>query len=98
MVKESELLINVVTEDRQKRLICLNQTVRGQVKGLLTPLTQMLHHRRRGSTYVLREGCVRNVVSPYFSVKERSFSGKAIRKESRRECGYGIVEKANGGS
>lgn len=96
-VKESELLINVVTEDRQKRLICLNQTVRGQVKGLLTPLTQMLHHRRRGSTYVLREGFVRNVVSPYFSVKERSFSGKATRKESRWECGYGIVEKANGG-
>ena len=50
MVKETEWLINVVTEDRQKRLICLNQTVRGQGKGLLTPLTQMLRHRRRGST------------------------------------------------
>ena len=56
MVKESELLINVVTEDRQKRLTCLNQKVGGQVKGLLTPLTQMLRHRRRGSTYVLRVG------------------------------------------
>ena len=55
-MKESELLINVVTEDRQKRLICLNQKVSGQVKGLLTPLTQMLRHRRRGSTYVLRVG------------------------------------------
>lgn len=95
MVKETELLINVVTEDRQKRLIGLNQTVGGQVKGLLTPLTQMLHHRRRGSTYGLREGFVRNVVSPYVSVKESSFSGNAIRKESRWECGYGIVENAN---
>ena len=94
-MRELELQINVVKEDRQKRLICLNQTVRGQVKGLLTPLTQMVHHRRRGSTYVLREGFVRNVVSPYFSVKESSFSGKAIRKESRWECGYGSVENAN---
>lgn len=32
MVKESELPINVVNEDRQKRLICLNQKVGGQVR------------------------------------------------------------------
>jgi hypothetical protein len=67
MVKESELLINVVKEDRQKRLRCLHQKVGGQDKGLLTPLTQMVRHRRRGSAYVLREGLVRNVVSPYVS-------------------------------
>lgn len=93
-MKESELLINVVKEDRQKRLRCLNQTVRGQDKGLLTPLTQMLRHRRRGSAYVLREGLVRNVVSPYLSLED--FSGNAIRKESRWRCGYGSVEDAKG--
>ena len=41
----------------------LSQKARGQVRALLTPLTQMLRHRRRGETYPV-QGLTRNVVSP----------------------------------
>jgi hypothetical protein len=96
MVNRCELLINVVTANRLKRLTSLTQKGRGQVRGLLTPPTQMLLHRRKGSTYVFREGFVRNTGSPYSSLRnEVFFSGNVIRKESRWGCGYGIVENAN---
>ena len=94
MVNRCELPINVVTCDRLKRLTSLTQKGSGQVRGLLTPPTQMMRHRRRGSTYVLREGVVWNTISPYFSLNAVG-SGNAIRKESRGGCGYGNVEEAN---
>ena len=97
MVKIHELLINAVTANRLKRLTSLPQKGRGQVRGLLTPPTQMLHYRRRGSTYVFREGFVWNAVSPNSSLGTQFFfSGNAIRKESRWGCGYGSVEDAKG--
>jgi hypothetical protein len=55
MVNRCEPLINVVTENKPKRLkrskrIGLGQKARGQVQVLLTHLTQMLRPRRRGGT------------------------------------------------
>jgi len=85
-VNRCELPINVVTMNRRQRPTRLTQKGCGQVRGLLTPPTQMLGHRRKGSTYVLREGFVRNTGSPYFSLNETG-AGNAIRKESRWECG-----------
>lgn len=58
MVNICELPLNVVTGNRRKRLISLTQKGRGQVRGLLTPSTQMMRYRRKGSTYVFREGLV----------------------------------------
>lgn len=68
MVNTCELPLNVVTANRLKRLISLTQKGCGQVRGLLTPSTQMMRHRRKGSTYVFQEGLVRNTVSPYSSL------------------------------
>jgi hypothetical protein len=97
MVNIRELPINVVTANRLKRLTSLTQKGCGQVRGLITPPTQMMRHRRKGSTYVFREGLVRNTVSPYSSLGKGCFffPGNAICKESRWGCGYGIVENAN---
>ena len=54
MVNSAEAVINVVTTDkparRRKMLIGLNQKVRGQVQGLIVPLAQASHHRRRAAT------------------------------------------------
>ena len=55
MVNRCEALLNVVTENKPKRLkrskrIGLGQKARGQVQMFLTHLTQMLHLRRRGGT------------------------------------------------
>ena len=36
---------------KPKRLTGLDHKVSGQVQGLLTPLAQMAHHRRRGGTF-----------------------------------------------
>ncbi len=78
MVNRRELLINVVTLNRLKRLTSLNQMVRGQARGLLTPSPQMLRHRRRGSTYVFREGFVENAVSPYVSLNVSFFFRECV--------------------
>lgn len=48
-------------------LIRLSQKAGGQVQALLTRLTRMLRHRRRGETCPA-QGLTRNVVSPYFSL------------------------------
>ena len=48
-------------------LIRLSQKARGQVQALLTRLTRMWRHRRRGETYPA-QGLTRNVVSPSFSL------------------------------
>jgi hypothetical protein len=45
----------------------LSQKARGQVQALLTRLTQMLRHRRRGETYAA-QGFTRNVVNPSSSL------------------------------
>jgi hypothetical protein len=50
MVNPGEPLLNVVNENKPKRLIGLDQKVRGQVQVFLTHLTQMVHPRRRGGT------------------------------------------------
>jgi hypothetical protein len=57
MVNRCEPLINVVNENKPKRLrrfhkkrIGLGQKARGQVQVLLTHLTQMMHPRRRSGT------------------------------------------------
>jgi len=61
-------VLNVVRNDKPKMLIGLDQKVRGQVQGMVGPLAQMQHHRRRAATFpTLLQRC--NVVSPSFSRK-----------------------------
>ncbi len=50
MVNPGEVLISVVTEDKRKMLMRLSQKACGQVQVLLTHLSQMTSHRRRGTT------------------------------------------------
>jgi hypothetical protein len=55
MVNPGEPLLNVVNENKPKRLkrskrIGLGQKARGQVQVFLTHLTQMVYSRRRGGT------------------------------------------------
>jgi hypothetical protein len=50
MVNICESLINVVTDDKRKMLIRLNQKVSGQAQVIEVHLSQMQHHRRRGET------------------------------------------------
>ena len=63
MANASEVLINVVMNDKPKMLRGLDQKVSGQDRGLLTPPTQMRRHRRRGTAYPTR-ALRRNVVNP----------------------------------
>ena len=49
-VNRGESPINVVSFDQLKMLTSWNQKVSGQAQVLLTHLTQMSHHRRRGET------------------------------------------------
>ncbi len=49
-VNGRESLINAVINDQPKVLRGWGQKARGQVQVLLTHLTQMVHHRRRGET------------------------------------------------
>jgi hypothetical protein len=49
-VNPCESLINVVTEDKPKRLLGLDQKVSGQVRVFLTHVSQMTNHRPRGET------------------------------------------------
>jgi hypothetical protein len=88
MVNIRELPINVVTANRLKRLTILTQKGRGQVRGLITPPTQMMRHRRKGSTYVFREGLVRNTVSPYSSLR-----GKRTARNADGGAGRGCRRK-----
>src|SRR2546428_515750 len=50
MVNPGKPLVNAVMYSKPKRLTGLDQKVCGQGQGVLTPLAQMLHHRRRGGT------------------------------------------------
>ncbi len=91
MVNRRELLINVVTLNRLKRLTSLNQMVRGQARGLLTPSPQMLRHRRRGSTYGFREGCGENAVRPYVSLTAGFFfQGMRSVRNADGDAGMGV--------
>mgnify|MGYP001615520488 CR=1 FL=1 len=68
MVHTGALSLHVVTTSKPKRLRGWSQKARGQVQGLLTPLTQMAHHRRRGETYPTRV-LTGNVVSLYLTLE-----------------------------
>ena len=50
MVNIGESLINVVTENKPKMLIGLDQKVNGQVQVLFAHLSQSLHHRQIAET------------------------------------------------
>lgn len=50
MVNIGESLLNVVSTNKPKVLIGLNQKVSGQVQGLRNLLSQTLCHRRKGET------------------------------------------------
>ena len=50
MVNIGESLINVVTENKPKMLLGLDQKVHGQVQVLFAHLPQSLHHRKIGGT------------------------------------------------
>ena len=68
MVNSGEALLNVVTKAKRKMLNRLDQKVRGQVWGVVHPLAQMRHHRRRAATFPTLQQR-RNVVSPSSSRK-----------------------------
>ena len=88
-VNISESLINVVTANKPKVLIGLNQKVRGQGQVLIDHLSQMSSHRRRGGTYPIRV-YMWNVVSPYFSLWESEPQGEPIEmrveEDGKSEC------------
>jgi hypothetical protein len=44
-------VLNVVSNNKPKMLIGLDQKVRGQVQGLRDPLAQMRYHRRKAATF-----------------------------------------------
>jgi hypothetical protein len=50
MVNPGEVLLKAVSLNKPKMLTGLNQTVRGQVQGLDTPLSRMEHHRPKSTT------------------------------------------------
>jgi hypothetical protein len=50
MVNPGEVLLKAVSLNKPKMLCGLNQTVRGQVQGLDTPLSRMEHHRPKSTT------------------------------------------------
>ena len=54
MVNIGESLINVVTQNKPKMLIGLDQKVNGQVQVLFAHLSQLLHHRQIGETYPMQ--------------------------------------------
>jgi len=51
LVNPGEAVINVVSNNKPKRLTGPDQKVRGQVQGLNDPLAQMSDHRRRAATF-----------------------------------------------
>jgi hypothetical protein len=54
MVNIGESLINVVTQNKPKMLIGLDQKVNGQVQVFFAHLSQLLHHRQIGGTYPMQ--------------------------------------------
>ena len=50
MVNLGESLVNVVTQNKPKVLIGLDQKVDGQVQVFFAHLSQLLHHRQIGET------------------------------------------------
>ena len=69
----------------------LSQKAGGQVQALLTRLTQMLRHRRRGETYPA-QGLTRNVVSPSFSLSSDEESEPQGEPKGRRVWENGASE------
>ena len=69
----------------------LSQKAGGQVQALLTRLTQMLRHRRRGETYPA-QGLTRNVVSPSFSLSSDEESEPQGEPKGRRVGENGASE------
>src|SRR5262245_56222206 len=68
-------------------LIRLDQKVRGQVRRLLTPPAQLLHHRRRGATFPTLWHR-RNVVSPS-SPRQDALRGKRTARRAFGAAGKG---------
>ena len=54
MVNIGESLINVVTQNKPKMLVGLDQKVNGQVQVFFAHLSQSLHHRQIGETYPMQ--------------------------------------------
>ena len=54
MVNIGESLVNVVTQNKPKMLIGLNQKVNGQVQVFFAHLSQSLHHRQIGGSYPMQ--------------------------------------------
>ena len=89
MGNRSELLINVVRIDKPKVLAGLSQTARGMDSTLLTRATQpaIPSAERQLLTYPVKwTELGKPVILPF---------GKANRKRSRWDSGYGNVEEAN---
>jgi hypothetical protein len=79
MVNSSEVLINVVINDKRKRLTRLGQTASGQGQVVLTHLAQTVHHQRRSTTSPTRV-LTRNVVSLSLSLWESQSQDEPIER------------------
>jgi hypothetical protein len=73
MLNSSEVPINAVSHDKPKMLTGLDQKVSGQAQVLLTHLTQMVRHQRRGTTSPTW-ALTRNVVSRSLARQDGIFS------------------------
>ena len=82
-----EVVLNAVSNDKPKRLLGLDQKVRGQVQGLQCPLAQMQYHRRIAATLPTRATAAQRgkpVASPCSAHHRR---GTANREVSLRGGG-----------
>ena len=86
-------MINVVSNDKPKMLSGLDQKVSGQVLGVVDPLAQMLHHRRRAATFPTLGTSVERgkpVVLPTSYAKE---GGKHFARSAHGAAGKGSGRK-----
>ena len=75
--------------NKPKVLKGLNQKASGQVRGLLTPPSQMSRHRRSGGTYPVRKVFMRNTETPYISL----LKGKRTARRAYGCAGTGCRKK-----
>jgi hypothetical protein len=86
-VNSGEAVLNVVNVDKPKMLIGLDQKVRGQVQGLIRPLAQMTHHRRRAATFPTLGTSAKRGKPVVLPASYTTEVGKAARKSRRQGSG-----------
>ena len=87
MVNSGEAVLNVVSVNKPMMLSGLDQKVSGQVPGLIRPLAQMLHHRRKAATFPTLGTAVQRGKPVVLPAAHAKAVGKASRKKGRRGSG-----------